>query len=82
MYPLLSRLYPALHGALIWWAWQACSLLPVQKHCGGMHPPQDPPPVILGLRKTRMYVSDGAYRHPSEYVTLCLSHVHGGNLGG
>ena len=31
LYPLLSRLYPALHGALIWWAWQACSLLPVQK---------------------------------------------------
>lgn len=31
LYPLLARLYPTLHDALIWWAWQACSLLPVRK---------------------------------------------------
>ncbi len=31
LYPFLARLYPALHGALIWWTWQFCALLPVQK---------------------------------------------------
>ncbi len=30
-YPVLARLYPALHGALIWWIWQICWLLPVRK---------------------------------------------------
>ncbi len=31
LYPLLARLYPALHGALIWWTWQFCFLLPVKR---------------------------------------------------
>lgn len=30
-YPVLAKLYPALHGAMIWWAWQFFALLPVQK---------------------------------------------------
>ena len=31
-YPLLARLYPALHGALIWCAWQVFGLFPVRTH--------------------------------------------------
>lgn len=30
LYPILAKIYPTLHGALIWWAWQVCALLPVQ----------------------------------------------------
>ena len=31
LYPILAKIYPALHGGLIWWAWQLGFLLPVKK---------------------------------------------------
>lgn len=31
LYPVLAKLYPLLHKTLIWWAWQICSLFPVQR---------------------------------------------------
>lgn len=30
LYPVLAKLYPTLHGGMIWWAWQLCYLLPVK----------------------------------------------------
>lgn len=31
LYPLLCKFYPELHHAFVWYAWQFCSLLPIQK---------------------------------------------------
>lgn len=30
-YPVLAKIYPTLHKGLLFWAWQVCYLLPVQK---------------------------------------------------